>query len=165
MGRTGSGSLGSRRGKRFVALAAAAAALAGLLAVGSVAGTSGSAGSPAPAGFVLTDGSIACRFADGAVTCAAAGASAGRRLTRDGDAGRVDDVTAAELRTTVALRPGERWVHGGLSCLAVRASVVCTAGSVPAAERVDADAERAGRLAARQQLLHPTPCLGIAQAA
>jgi hypothetical protein len=122
------GSRGSRRGERFVALATVAAAVAGLLAVAGVAGTTGTAGSPAPAGFALADGSVACRYADAALTCAAGAASAGRRLTRGGDVSVVDNVDAADVRTTVALRVGERWVHGGLSCLAGPRRVVCMAG-------------------------------------
>jgi hypothetical protein len=124
--RTGSGSVAGRRGGRFAAAALAAAAVAGLLAVAGVAGTSAPAGSPAPAGFRLVDGSLGCAFAAHTLTCATAGDRNALSIDADG-AVRSASAARAQVQTSVRLRPGERWLHGGISCLAAPSRVVCTA--------------------------------------
>ena len=133
MRRTGS----TGRWGRFATAAALALAAGGVLAVTGVAGTGTHDGTPAPAAFRLSDGSAACNYADGAVTCRADGVDAAVALEADGSSHTADASSVAWDHSTPVLLPGESWWNGEVSCLAAEASVTCTVadGSL----HVDAD--------------------------
>jgi hypothetical protein len=126
MGRTGTKGR-FLHARRAVGVAVIAIALVGVLAVSGLAGTSHSSGAPPAAEFRLADGSTACNYADGSISCRATGAEAGIVLERDGDS-HADDRFVGWDDTTPVLLPGESWWNGDVSCRALGESeVVCSA--------------------------------------
>jgi hypothetical protein len=86
MRRTGSSGLW----RRVAVAAAIALAIGGVLAVAGVAGTGTPDGTPAAAAFRLADGSAACNYVDGAVTCRADGVDTAVALEADGSSHAAD---------------------------------------------------------------------------
>ena len=128
MRRTGSSGLW----RRVAVAAAIALAIGGVLAVAGVAGTGTPDGTPAAAAFRLADGSAACNYVDGAVTCRADGVDTAVALEADGSSHAADASSVAWDASTPVLLAGESWWNGDVSCLAGEAEVTCavTSGSL-----------------------------------
>jgi hypothetical protein len=122
MARTGS----SEIWLRFAIVAALSLATGGTLAVAGVAGTGTPDGTPAAAAFRLADGSAACNYAAGGVTCRADGVDAAVALEADGSSHAADASSVAWDHATPVLLPGESWWNGDVACLAGETSVTCT---------------------------------------
>jgi hypothetical protein len=101
----------------------------GVLAVSGIAGTGHPGGTPAAAAFRLADGSAACNYAAGALTCRADGAPGALVLESDGSSHGGDATLVGWDDSTPVLLAGESWWNGEVSCRAGAGEIACTAGN------------------------------------
>jgi hypothetical protein len=122
----------ARAATRFALAAGLALAAGGTLAVAGLAGTAGGDGDPAAAAFRVADGSAACNYADGKLSCRADGMPAAVVLEPDGRAHAGDPSTVGWDDSTPVLLRSESWWHGGFSCRLSAAAIACrsAAGAV-----------------------------------